>query len=270
MFRRFGIRARLLFAFFGISMFAVLAAAAALYSFLVVGKIISQVSEIDAPAAMGSLELSRQAEQMVSAAPALLTVATEGEREQIWATFSAEGERLDQMMLDLKAGRGSGDISVDVIGWSVTQLRSNLVELNDLVARRLKFDRNFEDLVNKFRNSHGNTQRLLSSSMTELEYNIEISRVMGLDSSTNTNEKETRNAQLVELIAARTSLNRADRHLSTIYNVVLEAELARQPEQLAALEINAQVALGVFDTIAETLGPELAEALKVEIQQFRE
>ena len=270
MFRRFGIRARLLFAFFGISMFAVLAAAAALYSFLVVGKIISQVSEINAPAAMGSLELSRQAEQMVSAAPALLTVATEGEREQIWATFSAEGERLDQMMLDLKAGRGSGDISVDVIGWSVTQLRSNLVELNDLVARRLKFDRNFEDLVNKFRNSHGNTQRLLSSSMAELEYNIEISRVMGLDSSTNTDEKETRNAQLVELIAARTSLNRADRHLSTIYNVVLEAELARQPEQLAALEINAQVALGVFDTIAETLGPELAEALKVEIQQFRE
>ncbi len=44
MFRRFGIRARLLFAFFGISMFAVLAAAAALYSFLEVGKIISQIS----------------------------------------------------------------------------------------------------------------------------------------------------------------------------------------------------------------------------------
>ena len=116
MFRQLGIRARLLFAFFGISMFAVLAAAAALYSFLEVGKIIDQISEFEAPAAMGSLELSRQAEQMVGAAPALLTVATEEEREQIWAVFSAEGERLDQMMLDLKAGRGSGDISVDLIG----------------------------------------------------------------------------------------------------------------------------------------------------------
>ncbi len=54
MFRQMVIGARLLFAFFGISMFAVLAAAAALYSFLEVGKIISQISEFEAPAAMGS------------------------------------------------------------------------------------------------------------------------------------------------------------------------------------------------------------------------
>ena len=107
MFRQLGIGARLLFAFFGISMFAVLAAAAALYSFLEVGKIISQISGFEAPAAMGSLELSRQAEQMVGAAPAILTVATAGEREQIWASISTEGERLDQMLLDLKAGRSS-------------------------------------------------------------------------------------------------------------------------------------------------------------------
>ncbi len=152
MFRRFGIRGRLLFAFFGISMFAVLAAAAALYSFLEVGKIITQISEFEAPAAMGSLELSRQAEQMVGAAPALLTVATEDERAQIWASFSAEGELLDQMMVDLKAGRASGDISVDVIGWTVKDLRSNLEALNSLVARRLVYDRNLENLLKKFRN----------------------------------------------------------------------------------------------------------------------
>ena len=119
MFRQLGIGARLLFAFFAISMFAVFAAAAALYSFLEVGKIISQISGFEAPAAMGSLELSRQAEQMVGAAPALLTATTEDEREQIWASFSAESNHLSQMMLDLKAGRGSGDISVDLIEWSV-------------------------------------------------------------------------------------------------------------------------------------------------------
>ncbi len=265
-----GIGARLLFAFFGISMFAVFAAAAALYSFLEVGKIISQISEFEAPAAMGSLELSRQAEQMVGAAPALLTAATEGEREQIWAVFSAEGERLDQMMLDLKAGRGSGDISVDLIGWSVSGLRSNLEELNSLVARRLIFDRNLEDLANNFRKSHGNLQRLLSTAMAELEYEIEISRVMGADSGPATDAQTSQNAQLAGLMAARTSLQNADRHVATIYNVLLEAKMAKQPEQFAVLAIQAQVALGVFESITGTLGSELAEALKVDIHQIRE
>jgi len=251
-------------------MFAVLAAAAALYSFLEVGKIIDQISGFEAPAAMGSLELSRQAEQMVGAAPALLTVATEEEREQIWAVFSAEGERLDQMMLELKAGRGSGDISVDLIGWSVSGLRSNLEELNSLVARRLIFDRNLEDLANQFRKAHGNLQRLLSTAMAELEYEIEISRVMGADSGPATDAQTSQNAQLAGLMAARTSLQNADRHVATIYNVLLEAKLAKQPEQFAVLAIQAQVALGVFESIAETLGWELAEALKVEIHRIRE
>ena len=203
MFRRFGIRARLLFAFFGISMFAVLAAAAALYSFLEVGKIISQISEFEAPTALGSLEMSRQAEGLVSAAPALMAATTEGEREQLWTTISAESDRLDQMMLGLKAGRGSGDMSVDLIEWSVIELRSNLDALNDLVARRLGFDRNIESLLNKFRKSHGNTQRLLSTAMAELEYEIEISRVMGADSSTANDAQMTQNAQLAGLITTR-------------------------------------------------------------------
>ncbi len=67
MFRRFGIRVRLLSAFFGISMFAVLAAATALYSFIEIGKTLHQISRFEAPMAMLSLELSRQAERMVRA-----------------------------------------------------------------------------------------------------------------------------------------------------------------------------------------------------------
>lgn len=270
MFRQLSIRARLLFAFFGISMFAVLAAAAALYSFLEVGKIISQISEFEAPAAMGSLELSRQAEQMVGAAPALLTAATEGEREQIWASMAFEGERLDQMMLGLKAGRGSGDMSVDLIEWSVSGLRNNLEELNSLVARRLGFDRDIEELVSKFRIAHGNTQRLLSTALAGLEYEIEISRVMGADSGAAADAQMSQNPQLAGMMSARTSLQNAEKHMATIYNTLLEAKMAKQSDRFAVLAIEAQVALGVFESIAETLGSELTEDLKVEIRRIRE
>jgi class 3 adenylate cyclase/HAMP domain-containing protein len=106
--------------------------------------------------------------------------------------------------------------------------------------------------------------------MAELEYQIEKSRVMGGDSSTATDQQMTQNTQLVELVTARTLLQKADGHVSTILNIVLEAELAKQPEQLAAVASEAEIALGVFESIAERLSPELAEALKVEIQQIRE
>ena len=56
MFMQSGIRSRLLFAFLGISLFAVFAAAAALYSFLELCKIIIQISGFDAPEAMVSLD----------------------------------------------------------------------------------------------------------------------------------------------------------------------------------------------------------------------
>ena len=83
MFRHLGIRGRLLLAFFGISMFAVLAALAALYSFLEIGNSINRISKFDSPVAIASLELSRQAEKIARAAPATLSVAKLGQLAQI-------------------------------------------------------------------------------------------------------------------------------------------------------------------------------------------
>ncbi len=73
---RLGVRGRLLMAFFGISAFAVLAAAAAMHSFLGVGKALDKITQQRVPSALSSLEISRQAERIVAVAPALLTVST--------------------------------------------------------------------------------------------------------------------------------------------------------------------------------------------------
>ena len=63
MFRFLGIRGRLFLSFLGISTFAVLAAIVALYSFLEIGRDLNRNSDTDAPIALASLELSRQAEK---------------------------------------------------------------------------------------------------------------------------------------------------------------------------------------------------------------
>src|SRR4051812_50097818 len=68
---KLGVRARLLLAFLAISAFAVLAAAAAIYAFRVVGARLDVV-DTRVPPTLISLELASSAERVIAAAPALL------------------------------------------------------------------------------------------------------------------------------------------------------------------------------------------------------
>lgn len=86
---RLGVRGRLVLAFFGVSAFVVLAAAAAIYSFLKVGGELDRITQKRVPAALTSLELSRQAEQIVAIAPTLLAATSAGQYQQVSGTVAA-------------------------------------------------------------------------------------------------------------------------------------------------------------------------------------
>ena len=130
---RLGVRGRLLMAFFGISAFAVLAAAAAMHSFLEVGKALDKITQHRVPSALSSLEISRQAERIVAVAPALLTVGTATQREQLSAKIAAEIDQLDGLLSGLQ-GSSSDAAVLDLIERDAAQLRSNLDALDALVA----------------------------------------------------------------------------------------------------------------------------------------
>ena len=87
----------MLLAFFGISAFAVIAAAAAMYSFAEVGKVLGRITEERVPSALASLELSRQAERIVTAAPAFLAATSRTQHQEVSRTIAAEVERLDDL-----------------------------------------------------------------------------------------------------------------------------------------------------------------------------
>src|SRR5215212_10726713 len=96
-----GVRARLLLAFFGITAFAVLAAAVGIYAFRQVGERLDVVNT-RVPPALASLELSRSAERIIAAAPALLAAADRKRRDEIRAEFEAEVTQLNSKLIDLK------------------------------------------------------------------------------------------------------------------------------------------------------------------------
>ena len=79
---RLGVRGRLLLAFFAVSAFAVLGAAAAFYSFQEFGDALGLITQRRTPAALKSQEFARHAERIVAAAPALLTAASQAEKDE--------------------------------------------------------------------------------------------------------------------------------------------------------------------------------------------
>ena len=79
-FAAMGVRGRLLLAFLAICMFALVAAGSGFFSLSQVGSALKIITEQRVPQAISWLELSRQTERVVSAAPAMLLVNTENER----------------------------------------------------------------------------------------------------------------------------------------------------------------------------------------------
>ncbi len=135
MLERLGIRGRLLLAFFGISTFAVLATAAALYAFLQVGEVVDSITKDRVPSALASLQLSRQAERVAATAPSVLNSTSKVRHNEVSAAIGVEMARLEELLAALKGGT-LGAAAVAEIEAAVLGLRRNLDALDDLVAAK--------------------------------------------------------------------------------------------------------------------------------------
>ncbi len=124
------------FAFFGISTFAVLATAAAVYAFLQVGEVVERITERRVPSALASLELPpANGAGRRHSAPAVLTTSTV-QHNQVSAMIGVEMSRLEELLAALK-GTAVSTAAVAEIEAAVIGRRRNLNTLDDLVAARL-------------------------------------------------------------------------------------------------------------------------------------
>jgi len=133
--KRVSVRGRLLIAFLGISAFAVLAAAASMWAFVELGRVVQRTTEEHAPAALASLELSRQAERIAAGAPALLAAPNEASRARVVADIRTQLAKLDVILAKLRETNATAVFGQ--IEASVTGLGSNLDALDKLVAEKL-------------------------------------------------------------------------------------------------------------------------------------
>ena len=133
---RLGVANRLLLAFLGISGLAVVGAAVAIFSFRDIGHALDRITARRVPAALASVEVSRQAERIVSAAPALLSAATPADHTESSQRIGAEMQELAALLEGLEH-RGADGVALGSMRSAASRLRINLESLDKLVADRM-------------------------------------------------------------------------------------------------------------------------------------
>src|SRR5438552_3100974 len=157
---RFGVRGRLLLAFFGISAFAVLGAAVAFYSFRQIDDALALITQRRVPVALMSQELSRHTERILAAAPELLAATTSDEKAQWSIRISNEVNILTSLLANLKS---AGYEQSDLVWLEpyVEKLSDNLGELNQLINNRLVVAEQKKELLRNELEVAGTMQQLL-------------------------------------------------------------------------------------------------------------
>ena len=98
---KIGLRGRLLLAFAGISMFAVVAGLSGRYAFTEFTKALDR-TEATIPPALAAVELTRESEQVLAAGPRLLNVQTSNAVETLSAEATSDLENVRRLVAQLR------------------------------------------------------------------------------------------------------------------------------------------------------------------------
>ena len=242
-----GVRARLLLAFFGISGFAILAAAAGIFAFRQVGDRLELIGA-RVPLVVSSLEISRAADRLIASAPALLAVATTKDRDDVSKRMRPEIDRLTIALNDVVRAGMAGDAPI-AIELLVASLRSSLAELENLVGLRLKSRDRLAGLLQSAFQANQETQRLFAPWFQVMA--MQISRSLETDHS------ELGKRDLAASIDLDRAAQAAQRGFSANVEQLVQTATTGQKQQLAVVEFQLRRSLDDLDNKAKNLDPKL-------------
>ena len=268
MLSRIQVRGRLLLAFFAIASFAVLAAAAALYSFLQVGGALNLITEERVPSALASQELSRQAERIVAVAPALLAVVTDEQHARASAEIAAEVARLDDLLAEVRRRSVDAPMMDSILG-NVQRMEANLAALDALVANRLAAGARKRELLRQLADVEVASQRLLGPGILALEADaLELRRVAS-QPNLSADARAEMIERMVASIAEAPQLQRARAEASAINQALVQAASASSSAELQVLTFPLHRSLGTLESVARELDEGLGSRVMDRAREFR-
>jgi len=262
---RAGVRARLLLAFFGISGFSILAAAAGLYAFRQVGDRLELIAS-RVPQVASSMEISRAADRLIASAPALLAAASPKERDAISNRMRPEVDRLIIGLNDVARVGGAGEATI-TIQLLVASLRSNLAELDELVGLRLKTRERLAGLLQAVFQANEETQRLFAPWFQVME--MQVNRALDDARKGNTDPSVQSGQDLAASIILDRSAQVAQRGFSAVVEQLVQTATAAEKQRLPVVAFQLRRALDDLAAKAKDLDPKLRVLFVDQIGRIR-
>ena len=265
---RLGVRGRLLLAFLGISAFAVLGAGAALYSFREIDGSLGLITQRRIPVVVQSQELSRHAERITAAAPALLTVASQAEKDEWAHGISIEVNTLNELLAQLRQG-GVESAALHSLESGVEKLRSNLQALDRLVDQRLALGEQKKELVGAALQFAAEVQNLLEPWVSVMDERIAQWRRVAQDASISSERRVAADQEFEKSLAWFRALQSSEVLASSVSDLLQRAATADNPTATNISGFRAQQALNELQRLSDLLDPKLRSLMADALTQLR-
>ena len=213
---RLGVATRLLLAFLGISALAVVAAAVAIFSFREIGDVLDRITGRRVPAALALQEVSRQAERIASAAPALLAAATPADHTESSRKIAGEMQELAALLEGLERRGAADSAALGSMQSAVSRLQINLEALDKLVADRMVVSELKRGHLRTAMITHSNSQSLLTPWLQIVEGEIAQARRVVDDARLTTDQRAAAGIKLVASMTALQALQRVQFLITSI------------------------------------------------------
>ena len=267
-FARLGIRGRLFIAFFGISALAVIGAGTALYSFRAIDNALALITQHRLPIAVKSQELSRHAERIVAAAPALLTATTQAEKDESSHLITSELDALNELLAELRR-TGDKSAALKALGANIERIGNNLHELNILVNNRLILVSEKREMLSKALQVAGDLQTLLGPWISVMDDRITQWRRIAQDPSTSDALRAATDFDFEKTLAWFRALQNAEVLASSVSDLLQRAASADDASVVGVSEFRLQQSLNGLETLATQLDPKLKSVILATVIQLR-
>jgi len=265
---RLGVAKRLLLAFLGISGLGVVGATVAIFSFRDIGHALDRITAKRVPTALASVEVSRQAERIVSAAPALLSSTTPADHTERSQRMGVETQELAALLEGLEH-RGADGVALGSMRSAVSRLRINLESLDRLVADRMVVSELKRGHLSNALTAHNESQSLLTPWLQIVEGEIAQSRRSFDDVRLGADQRIAAGSRLVGSTASYHALQRVQFLITSISDRLQQISAADDSGSARVQVFRIQQSLRETKEITAGLDSRLQPLLIGKLEEFR-
>jgi adenylate cyclase len=263
-----GVRGRLLLAFFAVSAFGILGAATAVYSFREFESALELIAQRSTPAALKSQELARHVERIVAAAPALLTAASQAEKDKRTHEISIDEGALYRLLAELTAAGVESSV-IEGLESDVKRLNHNLTSLDTLMNGRLRVGEQKRARLSDATRAAAAVQELLTPWSAVMDQAIAQWRRSNADGTLSQERRRQADAEFERALAWSQALQASQVGASTVSDLLQRASVADTESGTRVAAFRLQQALNELARLTSDLDPRLRSLLVDAIARLR-